>query len=197
MVANSISLELWNGIEKDVGYGATGPEVFFAVLDKMQQINDATVRKMVDELKRMRLRDEPAQNCDTFSKKLHDLAERIEGSGNPPNDLVSLVAGTFLGCEVLAFDIQASNVYTKANHRKSALGWRKVIEEMKQNYRDLVSGDKWSPVKDKGQTENDLAIAEIQGLAVMVNKLVQYKSSTTSMVLRTTIITTMQETTRM
>ena len=169
-----------NGIENDVGYGATGPEVFFAALEKMQQINDAAVRKMVDELKRMRLRDEPAQNCDTFSKKLHDLVERIEGSGNPPNDLVSLVAGTFVSCKVLAFDIQASNVYTKANRRKSALGWRKVIQEMKQNYRDLVSGDKWSPVKDKGQTENDLAIAEIQELKVMVNKLVQYKSSTSS-----------------
>ena len=175
-LVNSISLELWNSIEKEVGYGATGPEVFIAILDKMQQVTDAAVRKMVDKLKGMTLKDEPAQNCDTFCNKVYDLAQRIEGSGNPPNDLVSLIAGLFLECEVLAFNIQASNVYTKANRRKGNIGWREVIEEMKLNYRDLVSQGKWSPAKDKVQTENDLALAEIKGLKTMMNKLVQFNN---------------------
>ena len=36
MIKNSITVKLWEEIESDFEYGATGPEIFVAVLDRFQ-----------------------------------------------------------------------------------------------------------------------------------------------------------------
>ena len=85
--------------------------------------------------------------------------------------MTSLVAGTFLECEVLDFNIEATNLYTKANRRRSSRIWREVIEMNQKNYRDLKSQGRWNPYNDK--TPQETALAEIKGLKEMMNKLVQ------------------------
>ena len=89
---NSISLELWKSIEKGTGYEASGPQIFAAVIDKLQQVTDAAIRVMVENLRKMKLKEEPAQNCESFKDKIYDIAQQIEGSGRPPNYLTSPVA---------------------------------------------------------------------------------------------------------
>ena len=70
---NSISQYLWQCIEKEVGYSATGPEIFVSVVEKTQQISDASLRIMVEKLRELKLKNEPAQDCDTFAIKIHAL----------------------------------------------------------------------------------------------------------------------------
>ena len=171
---NSISLELWKSIEKGTGYEASGPQIFAAVIDKLQQVTDAAIRVMVENLRKMKLKEEPAQNCESFKDKIYDIAQRIEGSGRAPNDLTSLVAETFLDSEVLAFNIEATNLYTKANRHESNLDWRKIIDENVRNYRALQSAGKWTPEDIKRPI--DMALGEVQGLTMLINKLVQNKT---------------------
>jgi hypothetical protein len=42
-ILNSVSLPLWETIEKDLGVDASGPEVFAAVVYKLQQVSSAAV----------------------------------------------------------------------------------------------------------------------------------------------------------
>ena len=46
---NSIDLDLWAEIEKELSYNASGPEVFASVIERMQQVNASTVRTLVDD----------------------------------------------------------------------------------------------------------------------------------------------------
>jgi len=88
---NSIDLDLWSEIEKELSYDASGPEVFSAIISRMQQTNSSSVRKLVDELEGLKLTQEPAQNVETFANKVLEKAKRIEGTGLAPRDLGALV----------------------------------------------------------------------------------------------------------
>ena len=88
---NSISLELWKSIEKGTGYKASGPQIFAAVIDKLQQVMDAAIRVIVENLRKMKLNEELAQNCESFKDKIYDIAQQIEGSGRAPNGLLVLL----------------------------------------------------------------------------------------------------------
>ena len=80
-IMNSITLELWETIEKDLGADADGPEVFGTIISKLQQVNAASVRALVDKLKTMSLINEPGQNVDTFGDNVIVLCRRIVGTG--------------------------------------------------------------------------------------------------------------------
>jgi hypothetical protein len=61
-VLNSIDMDLWSEIEKELSYNATGPEDFLAVIERIQQTTSSSVRKLVEELQKMNILREPAQN---------------------------------------------------------------------------------------------------------------------------------------
>ena len=111
---NSTSLELWWSIEKGTGYEASGPEFFTAVMDKLQKVTDAKVYVMVERLREMKLKEEHAQDCERFKDKVSDIYQQTEGSGKAPNDLTSLVAGEFLDCAVLVFDMKEKKYLYKS-----------------------------------------------------------------------------------
>ena len=58
-VLASIMLELWDTIEKDLGYDASIPEFFCAIIQKQQQVNSSAVRTLFRALQTIRLADEP------------------------------------------------------------------------------------------------------------------------------------------
>ena len=170
-IANSVSLKLWSTIEKEVGYDSSGPEVFSAIIEKMQSVSDAAVRMMVGDLKNMKLKEYPGQDCESFAVPLRELVTRIEGSGAAPGDLKSLVAATFLNCEDLAFNIEATKLHTDANKRRSKLTWTEIVQENVNTYRDLVTQELWSPAQSK-------KASELSALTAAVNKLLlQQKGS--------------------
>ena len=112
----------------------------------------------------MKLREYPGQDCENFAVPLRELATRIEGSGAAPGDLKSLVAATFLNCEDLAFNIEATKLHTDANKRRSKLTWSEIVQENVNTYRDLVAQGLWSPAQPK-------RTSELSALTAAVNEL--------------------------
>ena len=94
----SIDLKLWSRIEKDLPLGGdvTGPEVLRVIVLHLQQINSSSVRQLVKELEKLKLRDEPGQNVLTFGDKVLEVARRIDRTGMAPKDLTLVVASRFL-----------------------------------------------------------------------------------------------------
>jgi hypothetical protein len=102
-ILNSVSLPLWETVEKDLGVDVTGPEAFAAVVYKLQQVDSAAIRALVDELKNLSLLKEPGQDVEIFGRRVVELCRHISGTGCAPPDLVVLAAATFLDCDVLSF----------------------------------------------------------------------------------------------
>ena len=99
-VMNSILLDLWETIEKDVGVGSKGPFTYASVISKIQQVSASAVRSLVTQLKTMHLLAEPGQDVELFGSKIIDLTRRIEGSGRAPSDLTYIVAACFIDGEM-------------------------------------------------------------------------------------------------
>ena len=70
--------------------------MFAAVLKHKQQVNARAVCALMKELGKMSLKNETGQNVEILANKVHDIAMRIHGCGNPPDNLPSLVAKCFL-----------------------------------------------------------------------------------------------------
>jgi hypothetical protein len=118
-VLNSVSLSLWETVEKDLGVDASGPEAFAAVVYKLQQVSSAAVRHLVDELNGLSLLKEPGQDVEIFGGRVVELCRRITGTGSAPADLVVLAAGTFLDCDVLPFKLKAIKIHDEVDETKS------------------------------------------------------------------------------
>ena len=109
---NSVTNAMWQSIENDLPYRATGPEVFKDIIMKYRFINTYTIRTLTNELAQMELIKEPDQNVLSFSKKVHDIAAQIEGgSEHPPSDLSFLVMCTYLTATVELFRNRLINIY--------------------------------------------------------------------------------------
>jgi hypothetical protein len=168
-VLNSVSLELWETVEKDLGADAVGPEVFTAVVYKLQQVSSAAVRSLVDDLKKLSLIKEPGQDVDIFGGKVNELCRRISGTGSAPTDLVVLAAATFLECDVLPFKLKAMAIHDKVDEDPASMQWEDVIRFNKTKYRSLVGQNLWTPQAAKAK-EDDLAL-NAAGIYAAINKL--------------------------
>ena len=82
-----ISLEIWQTIEKDIGFNPSVPEAFAAVVYKLQQVNSAAICMLVEELHFLNLINEPGQDADIFGVQVIKLCRRISGTGFGPDDL--------------------------------------------------------------------------------------------------------------
>jgi hypothetical protein len=58
-IMNSISLDLWETIEKEVGVGASGPMTYAAVICKIQHVTSSAICSLVEKLRNMHLLQEP------------------------------------------------------------------------------------------------------------------------------------------
>ena len=115
MIIDMIKLDLWNEIGIDVTYDTTGPELFMEIILHQQQLEDLAIQNLIDQLKGLKLPKELAQNVENHVKKVTKLAQQIEGSGAAPRDLTSLVAQTFLGAEVVGFNMEANRLHMLAD----------------------------------------------------------------------------------
>ena len=79
-VLASIRIELWETNEKDLGYDASGPEVFFAIIQKQKQVNSSAICVLVQTLQKMRLTDESVKDVEDFGNKMAKMAHWISGT---------------------------------------------------------------------------------------------------------------------
>jgi hypothetical protein len=76
-ILNSVSLPLWETVEKELTVDASGLEAFAAVVYKLQQVSSAAVRALVDELKGLSLLKEPGQDVKIFGGRVVKLCCQI------------------------------------------------------------------------------------------------------------------------
>jgi hypothetical protein len=165
-ILNSVSLPLWETVEKDLGVDASGPEAFAAVVYKLQQVSSAAVRTLVDELKNLSLLKEPGQDVEIFGGRVVELCRRISGTGSAPADLVVLAASTFLECDVLSFKLKAIKVHDDVDEDARVMTWDAVVRTLKTKYQSLKGQGLWTPQSTTKKKDDELS-----GLHAAINKL--------------------------
>jgi hypothetical protein len=141
---NSIALDLWETIEKDVGIGANDPATYAAVIAKIQQVSASAVRTMVKNLKQMSLIKEPGQEVEVFGSKIVEMVvHRITGSGSAPSVLTSIVAECFVECDVLAFKLKALSFHDIVDDDPKKMPWDEIIRKLKAKYQSLLGSGLW------------------------------------------------------
>lgn len=168
-VKNSITIRMWEEIESELSYGASGPEIFFAIMNKVQHSSASASRALVKKLEQMKLNKESGMNVETFATKITELVRRIEGcdASSIPQDLSSVVATCFLDTDVDEFKLAASTIFNKVDVNPSCMTWRQIIHELKTKYRSLDGLGRW-PHKHKKNPAD-----EITALKGTLNKLTQ------------------------
>ena len=113
----SVTLELWEGLEKTIGTDPTGPEAFLEVIRKLQQMNSAASQTLVEELKEISFIKEPGQDVDAFGDPVVELCGRISRLGAEPNNLSVVAATTLIEYDVLDFKLKALDLHGRAIER--------------------------------------------------------------------------------
>ena len=158
MIKNSISVRLWEELEANLNYEASGPEIFIAVMERFQHNSSSAVRTLVKQLTEMKLVKEPGMNVDTFSMKISEVVRRIEGqkASSIPTDLSVIVIQCYLDTDVDEFKMEASGMFNKLDKNPKAMDWREIATTLKTSYRSLVGLNRW-PHKDGKSKQNDFA----------------------------------------
>jgi hypothetical protein len=117
---------------------ASGPKTLAAVVSAHQILDTSGCRNLVEELRKMKLRDFPAENVDEFRLKVLEKGRRIEGCLQPPPDLPALIAQCFCGTQSVDFNMEVAAWYKKANRRKVS-DWREMVSEFTFTYKTLLN----------------------------------------------------------
>jgi hypothetical protein len=84
---------------------ASGPETLAAVVAAHQVLDTSGCRILVEELRKLKLREFPAENVDEFRLKVLEKGRRIEGCLLPPPDLPALIVACFRGTQSVDFNM--------------------------------------------------------------------------------------------
>jgi hypothetical protein len=162
----SVDSDMLKMLHSELRVRATGPEVFAAIVNFHQSLNLSAVRTLTEQLQKLKLKDEPAENVETFSQKIVSLAKRIQGAGpdSCPQDLHILVYDCYKGSTTGEF-YQLVNGFGIEASKGRGLDWMASIIEMKETYRKLVTRGQWEAAKHHKEK------AEAQGLSAAITKL--------------------------
>jgi hypothetical protein len=166
-VRASLSTSMLQRIKGMVPVSASGPETLAAVIAAHQVLDTSGCRILVEELRKLKLREFPAENVDEFRLKVLEKGRRIEGCLQPPPDLAALITACFRGTQSVDFNMEVAEWYKKATRRR-VTDWREIISELTITYKTLVNNGEWPAATNR---KEDVA-KTIQGLfSKMENKL--------------------------
>lgn len=158
---NSITLELWGMIEPELGLNVDGLRILTAIILQYQSSACITIRNLTTRLLDLTLTKVPGENVEVLCQSIYDIASQIEGLGEAPRDLASLVAGRFLKSSSQAFSSEAMNIYQRSKSATNPITWTVVLRELKTVYNQLKGEGLWDAVEPP-KTETDSALAAIQ-----------------------------------
>ena len=171
MLLASLDLEMLKKIESDVPKDATGPEVFAAIVNNHQSLSSSAVRGLTDRLRALKLVKEPAENVETFTVKVMDIAKRIQGTGpaSCPNDLAQLIYECYNDCSTRMFESRVTELIKwsadtgEPNHRRAVDNWEDELGKLKILYRAQVDRGMWEGAKHhKEKTEAKALLTEVK-----------------------------------
>lgn len=144
---DSISIELWTAIEPDMGLRLSGPRILAAVICQYRATASITIRNLMNQLMEMSLAKTPGENVETLSNKIFDTASQIEGLGEAPSDLASLVAARFLKSTSQAFCSKAMSVFERTQDFDNPMRWTEVLQQLKSVYATLKGQNMWEAIE--------------------------------------------------
>jgi hypothetical protein len=177
-ILNSLTIEMWQRIEKGLPENASGPEVFMAVVAVQQQSNTASIRMLTVNLQALKLTNVAGQDVEIHSGSVTEICRRIVGGGErlTPPDLPSLVVRTYMDCEVDFFKTYVVQVHVQLDLNADAETWQGVVNGMVKYYRILKGQGLWSPADNrKKDTVNEMA-----AMKATLNKLVVKQNNKTA-----------------
>jgi hypothetical protein len=168
MLLDSLDLDMLLKVKNDLPGDATGPEVFAAVIGQHQSLNTSAVRVLTEQLQKLQLSKEPAEDVEAFSQKVLDIAQRIRGAGPTtcPADLPTLVYECYQHCSTSLFSLDVSNLLSKANKGDPSVDdWETEISKLKSTYRALITRQQWEAKKHHKEK------VEVQALQATIKTL--------------------------
>jgi hypothetical protein len=166
-VRGSLSTTMLQRIKGMVPVDASGPETLAAIVAAHQVLDTTGCRILVEELRKLKLREFPAENVDEFRLKVLEKGRRIEGCLLPPPDLPALIASCFKGTQSVDFNMEVAEWSKKASRRKIT-DWREMISELTTTYKTLLINGEWPAASNR---KEDVA-KTIQGMfSKLENKL--------------------------
>jgi hypothetical protein len=168
MLLASLSLDMLKKAERELPSGASGPEVYAVIINLHQSLNTSAVRVLTEQLQKLRLTKEAAENVESFSEKVIEVAKRIEGAGPTtcPKDLPTLIFECYQGCSTASFALEVTLLYLKASKGDPSVDdWEAAVSELKASYRALITRKGWEAEKHHKEK------AEAQAMHARVTKL--------------------------
>ena len=172
-IMNSLTVDLWNIIEKEVGANVDEPTALHAIVQQAQVSTASMVQKLTGQLKEMSLKHEPGQNVVNFSAKITTIAWKIGGSIISVPNLNCLVIAPYLNCGVEQFCLFAIQLHAEADCA-SAVGlvtiksttrssrvkpaWDKSVTQLNVRFCKLCEQDLWTPLAKTKQDEQHQAM---------------------------------------
>jgi hypothetical protein len=139
----SITVDLWMKIEPTIQFGATGPQVLHRIVIEHQSEGAATVRNLVDELRSIKLKEQPGEDVSAMGNRIIDLCKRIEGSGQAPSDMSLLVCQCFLGSSTPEFENSALTLINMVDADVTSFRWDSVVLHHMKKFDNLVQRKGW------------------------------------------------------
>ena len=168
MLLESLDVDMLKKASRDLEAKPTGPEVYAVVINIHQTLNTGAVRVLTEQLQKLKLSKEPAENVELFSEKVLDIAKRIEGAGAAtcPPDLATLVYECYQDCSTPVFAMNATEYYNKATDNDPSVDdWEASISKFKAKYRSLITRKAWQASKyQKEKVEAQAMQASIKTL---------------------------------
>lgn len=158
----SMSLELWTSIEPELGLNVDGVRVLTAVILQYQASASITIRNLTNRLSEMSLKKTPGENVETLCNQIFDIASQIEGLGETPSDLASMIVARFLESSSQAFSSEAMTIYRKTKSIASPLTWTNAIRELKATYSLLKAEKMWKAIEPPKQSDSETVLAAMQ-----------------------------------
>ena len=156
--------------KKNLGYGASGPEVFCTITQKQQHANSSSIRAIVQALQKTRLTYEPGQDVENFGNNMAKIACRTCRIGSAPIDLSTLFTTTYINCEVLALELKDKGLHDLVDRNPKPLSEDDIIRNLKVKTCPLKAQGLWNTSENK-KVDTEV---EIAGLKLAMKNLLGY-----------------------
>jgi len=126
----------------------------------MQQIGTVAARMIVDEIRKLHIKDIPGEDVKALTNTLFEYCSRLEGVQAVPFDLAGIVAACFLKSATLAFNIEMNTINRQA--QLNQITWSQVLTLVGTEYQTLLGNGQWEASIIAPETTQSALKAEIR-----------------------------------
>jgi len=126
----------------------------------MQQIGTVAAQMIVDEIRKLHIKDIPGEDVKALTNTLFEYCSRLEGVQAVPFDLAGIVAACFLKSATLGFNIEMNTINRQA--QLNQITWSQVLTLVGTEYQTLLGNGQWEASIIAPETTQSALKAEIR-----------------------------------